>query len=402
MHSKSNSVAVCFSLFFLLLIDVFVYDHVVPFTAAQSGHHGHRIFLDELESDPSSSATMYEPEFYGVDRGIIGRAPSGMDALGNNAPRNLNIEFGQTQHWLVPKEVVFGPYAPVPVGLPPLTGSGSQDGPGRDQGNSSGGTGMVYVTLNVCLQPGTNGSTSGDAPPQLSLYVSVSTDNPQPGPGAPDDKQNVVPAVGGYASSKINTTEEVYVGVSAPAADETSTFTGIYNYEIAISIDAPYHSSDQADSNLVLVDSDSTSALLVTRDLRTTNDPNATVYQEWLNLTPPPFGVFVHPTNDSSVNGIQNSYCGLKKHANVSSSLAGGQVDVQMTTRGVGRKPKQQLYVRGLAGGTEYNAMLSMTGNSTSSGVGVVGGGGKVWRATTFNSKTGKFPPSSFAHPINH
>ena len=54
-------------------------------------------------------------------------------------------------------------------------------------------------------------------------------------------------------------------------------------------------------------------------------------------------------------------------------------VQMGMVTRGLGNKPKQQFYATGLNSSSQYRAFLAMNGNSTASGNGVVGGGGKVW-----------------------
>src|SRR6516225_7606416 len=44
-------------------------------------------------------ADSYEPEFPGLDRGIIGRAPDGVNTLSNNEPGNLSIGLGSTSNW---------------------------------------------------------------------------------------------------------------------------------------------------------------------------------------------------------------------------------------------------------------------------------------------------------------
>lgn len=62
----------------------------------------------------TSSFSSHDPDIFSsrnkVDHGktIIGRAPSGVRALENDVAGDLNIEFGQTQHWVFPREAVFG------------------------------------------------------------------------------------------------------------------------------------------------------------------------------------------------------------------------------------------------------------------------------------------------------
>lgn len=349
----------------------------------------------------------YQPHFSGLDRAIVGRAPTGINTLENNVPGGLNIEIGQTQHWVFPKEILFGPKAPATPSLPFLVkrrdrdalndgddvmleeqiNSGDQEASGIEP---DGGANIrtVYITLNTCLQPSTNKSDIKTSSPQLELYASQAQDNQLPGPGGPGNKQTVLKATGGLARLDLEATGPVYLGVSAPA---TSDFRGIYNYEIAASIDAPYHVLNGPGPNLYLIDSDTDSALLITDNMTDAN-PDDDAYKQWAGAKPP-FIMFAHNANESSIQGLESSYCGLKNHAQIS---AGGSretlqgVDVSMTTRGLGNKPKQQFYIKGLNGSSSYYGFLAIQGNSTAEGPGVVGGGGMIWPAMNFKSKSGE------------
>lgn len=128
------------------------------------------------------------------------------------------------------------------------------------------------------------------------------------------------------------------------------------------------------------------SALLITNNL-TQSSPGSTNYQQWMNITPP-YTIFANNINDSSISGLEKSYCALNQLAQL---RQGNQaINTSMTSRGLGNKPKEQFYVTYLNSSSTYYGILGMNGNSTNSGNGVIGGGGKVWRAMNFTTKTGK------------
>ena len=102
----------------------------------------------------------------------------------------------------------------------------------------------------------------------------------------------------------------------------------------------------------------------------------------------PPYGVFAHNMNDSSILGVQSSYCGLSKLAHIVAGVdTQNQNVVGMTNRGLGGNPKEQFYINNLTATSKYWGFLAMPQNSTP---GVIGGGGKVWMAMNFTTKTGK------------
>ena len=355
----------------------------------------------------------YEPDFAGVDRGIIGRASPDITILGNNVAQPKNILPGEKQYWVFPNETLWGSLSPAPTGL--LSPEGWKRSTADDDDDSR--TGMevenwhspdiaeretdlnrrqatnpkvrtLYVTLNTCLQPSANSTNAIGPPPQLQMYVSLSDRNQRPGgPDVTDPDQQQVPVQGGFANLTVNATAVVYIGVAAP---NNTDFTGIWNYELAASIDGPYHSYASEHQNLFFVDSDTDSALLVTSNTTQAGSEDP-LYQKWMT-TPPPFSLFAHNENDSATVGLEKSYCGLKHNAQIVAHRNGqntGSVDIGMTTRGPGNKPKVQFHIKSLNGSSTYYGYLAIRGNLTNGTGAVVGGGGKVWKAMNFSTKTG-------------
>ena len=375
--------------------------------------------LDGELDDIERREVQYEAEFFGFDRSIIGRAPSWVDAtIDNNNFYQDNVPQGTTRYYMFANSSVWGKLSGPSQGLPSsrlrkrswIDPEGYLD---KSTVDSEGGvitdnddeaedfelrprqqtTRTVYITINTCLQP--DGPTgSNGVPGQLVLYVSQSAQNPMSVAGQSDNGwQNgqMVEAVGGFANITLEASGDVFMAVYAPT---TEGFVNPYNFEIAASIDAPFHYYNNSQPNLYLVDSDSSSALLVTNNL--TFSTNGSVYDAWMNL-PPPFVIFAANQNLSGFAGIQNSYCGLEKYAQIAGTVGGvrnSDVQTSMTSTTSGPFPKQQFYVQGLNSSSLYNGILAMTGNSTASGNGVVGGGGQVWQTMSFPTQSGIIDPS--------
>ena len=105
----------------------------------------------------------------------------------------------------------------------------------------------------------------------------------------------------------------------------------------------------------------------------------------------PPFTVFASDASDTSIIGMQNSYCGLQSKAQISTSKPGQTTEnifPSMTSIGNGSLPKQQFYITGLGAGKTYNIALAMNG-TTSSGSSAVGAGGQVFKMTSFSTASG-------------
>ena len=305
-------------------------------------------------------------------------------ALVNNYASLSNIALGVTQIWMFPKESIFNS-----TGIPGLVLPGDinvedkqslvRDELRRRQQSKK----QVYITLNTCLQPFANGSSGNEIPPQLQLYVSRSSSDTSPGPSDSGSQKYTVS--GGYGIATIEVDDDVYVAVSAPNA---TSFSGEYNYAIAASVDKPYHGMDDSTPNLLFVDGDNHAALLITNDTTEANS-SSQIFQEWMTMRPP-WGVFAQNTNnDSSILGVQNSYCGLSHYAQIAANLPDADPAniAGMTSRGLGGKPKEQFYIQGLNATSTYWGFLAIASNSTP---GVIGGGGKIWAAMNFSTKSGK------------
>lgn len=379
--------------------------------------------LDGEEEDIEIRDEGYEAEFVGFDRSIIGRVAAGTDPtpLLNNRAVTTNVEQGQTIPFSFLNSSLWGALSPQASGLPSpvkLRKRDTESGGDKEESfqaldtalfevedgeqvlsedrrqnftlqprqSSSSSTRTLYITVNTCTQPEAIGANVM-APSQLELYISQSEKNKNPGPGQDANLQQTYQLEGGAAVVTLNATGDVFIGLTG--LNMTSNYTGVWNAEIAASIDAPYHYYHGDEENLVLVDSDSASALLVTNDLTT---DNGSIYDEWVNLAPP-FTMFASKTINSSTAGLQYSYCGLEKRAEIAGTINGGQktdkIKMSMTTRGENDAPKQQFYFDGLTAGTSYYGILAMNGNATALGREGVGGGGQVWKAMTFSTISG-------------
>jgi len=299
---------------------------------------------------------------------------------GNNIGTPADVAAGSLTLWQYPSKQLTSPHAANGTGLP-----GQVPGLTVSQPESDGGT-TVYISANVCEQPrwvGVGAQTFG--PPQLTLYVSTTPNNQDLGPSG--TQQIAYNFTGGFVNASIPgaATGDWYMAVSAPTL--SSNFSGSWNYQMAVSIDDYFHRADSTNF-LHLIDTDDHSALLFTDNL-TTADADTSTYKSWANISAP-FILLATNDNYTGYMGLENSFCGLqtfvRNHSQIQASqkdLAGEgtQVEMGIVTRGLGNKPKQQFYVKGLNTSTPYTAFLAMDGNSTASGDGVVRGGGTVWNS---------------------
>lgn len=346
------------------------------------------------ESNLDQNALLYEADFVGADRSLIGRALSGHTPLTNNDPVNDNVAPGAAMFYQVERAVIFGSTGQQGKGLPSIPFEEDGNNGTAAASDNSPDTRTVYISINTCLQPKPN-RTTAEAPSQLTLYISTTTGNVVPGPGKSDSIQTAIPLVEGFAGTNVSVSSDIYIGVSGPNSGST---TGAYNFEIAASIDAPYHlyNNIQAGPNtpiLQFVDSDTRNALLVTTNL-TSNTTSPDVNARW-TTSGNPFTLFAF-SNASQIDGVRNSFCGLRMAANTNPVNSTNTI----TTRGDVGRPKSQFFLQNLNGGSTYTAYMVMSGNSTNSGMGVIGGGGAVWPPNNFSTKSGESLlayPSSFA-----
>ncbi|KAI9791934.1 MAG: stretch-activated cation channel mid1, partial [Peltula sp. TS41687] len=338
-------------------------------------------------------------------RGVVSRrgAPSDISALARNTPGNLNIEFGQLQHWVFPKDTTA-------VGDASSSAEESSeeedirfekgdddewegmdvvdlgDNDDKEDGREDGRT--VYITLNTCLQPTTittsssaNDGASAMPPPPLKVYISRSAENQRPGPDGPPDKQREVETKKGYAGIKINSVStDIHIGVFAPNltnGGDGVKYEGIYNYEITAAINRPDHVFDGRTPNLFLIDTDTTSALFTTEKLvlSNTNNNNGDVkmlddhqQQELLDSIILVAQV-INPNTSSSTttNGLENSHCSLPN------TQTNKNIDerIQTTTTLNRSTPlnnlRIQIHLTSLTPNTTYTAQLLLTSPSSRS-----------------------------------
>lgn len=360
------------------------------------------LFEADFEELELREAEVYRGEFLGYDEGIIGRAPTSNEpqVLMNNRPSTSNVvQGGLNSYSFLKSSVLADPSSSAvefssPIGRRDTTRSnGESDDSDSVEENidlelrlkprqSTRTSGIVYISVNACIQPRPIQNTTVEPPPQLQLYVSLSEDNPNPGPSQDATTQQMTLLEGGAAMLQINATGDIFIGLYG---ENTTAYTDVWNAQIAASIDGYYHTfHNESDSNLFLVDSDSSSALLITGNL-TNENSSSPVYQAWMN-TPPPFTLFAVNKDDRSILGLQNSYCGLKQFASIAptANRSADNVEAAITNRG-NNQPRQQFYVDGLTKSSTYNIALGIAGNTTGDG-NVVGGGGQIWPMTNFTT----------------
>ncbi|XMA12273.1 hypothetical protein WAI453_005064 [Rhynchosporium graminicola] len=411
---QSRLAASLFASIMLLLLYLFLsvpnFAYAADVDSIQSEDHNHEqlkhfpLLDDYHELDLRGEE--YESEFFGLHRSIIGRATTQPTPLVNNRIEDTNIPLGQSFFYVFTNASLWGNKSAATPGLPsqiklnnrrlvrtddPIYRLEAEIGNEeeeselmRRQGRPGPGTNRtLYITVTTCDQPTTNKTTT--PPPQLKLYVSQSPNNTNPGPGQDSKLQEVITLEGGYALHEVNATGDVYMSIHAQNATEYST--GVYSAQIAASIDAPFHTYwNSTDPNLFLADSDDFSALLYT-DPFTSDATNTSLFAKWMDRAPP-YVIFASDATDTSLVGVERSYCGLKTKAQVQASRPGQTVSnivTGMTSIGNLTLPRQQFFVNGLAAGKRYNVMLAMEGNSTNSGNFVVGGGGQVFKQTQFS-----------------
>ncbi|KAG9231645.1 stretch-activated Ca2+-permeable channel component-domain-containing protein [Amylocarpus encephaloides] len=343
----------------------------------------------------------YESEFLGVDRGIIGRAPASNDPipLMNNIWQNDNVPMGTTVLYIFTNASVWGNKSSTvsssatsrrQVSLDEsvlqeedlAADESGEETELQERQASSNTLRTVYISVTTCGQPTPIDLNAGLSPaPQLQLYVSVSADNKSPGPGK--SAQSTIDLDRGYGMIQVNATGDVYIGVHGKNA---TAYTGVWNVEIAASIDAPYHYFHD-NYNMSLMDSDSSSVYFVASDPRRFSRNTSDV--DGIAKTPRPYVLFASKKDASTIYGLQNSGCGLESKAEfVPEGIRPGEVtsNVQswLSLKRDEAETEQRFSVSGLAGGTYYNAILAIPRDANKTGT--VGGGGQVFRMAEFTT----------------
>lgn len=359
----------------------------------------------DLEMTDSSSP-MYEPEFTPFDRSVIGRATDGVKVLDNNAPENTDVDAGSMVTYVYKASSISAREKEVGDATPELRrrGDGSpepldegkegletaeravDDENDNELGRRQAATPTLWISANTCIQPERKPDQTTMDPPQLTLYVSTSKDNTEPGPMADQGKQDVTVFTEGAVMYNASFDRDVYFSVVAPPNVSSDGFTSRrYNFNVAASIDQSYYAfDDTSDPDLVWVDSDATASLLSTRDMMQ-KDAHPV----------PPYSLFAYTEDYIGVKGIRKSYCGLKEYAMIGgrrSALPQNISSTGMSTRGTnGSMMRQEFFLGGLNASTRYQSILARDPNSIAKGTraNVPGGGGVVFRQTDFATKPG-------------
>ncbi|CAG8959523.1 hypothetical protein HYFRA_00001424 [Hymenoscyphus fraxineus] len=344
--------------------------------------------LKELDVEESG----YQPDFIGVDRGIVGRASTTDESipLTNNQRQRNNIPLGTTVTYVFSNASVWGnlsvPASPVLAGRNLAEDETEmQDGkenPDEDQKAVAPQElksrdvlyRTVYITVTTCTQPApVDPQAVSLPPPQLQVFVSPSSANRKPGPG--NTPQMMIDLVGGYGFMEVNASADVFIGVHGK---NDTAFKDVWNAEIAVSIDAPFHTINN-DTNLILVDTDSTSAYLVANNpVEFDGDVSDS---ESLAKVAVPYVIFASKSNGSSIMGMENSYCGLTNKADIvpfgaRPGTAPDSVKSWLRKRKDKPVPEQRISLTTLTKGTQYDAILAVAASPNAT----VGGGGKVFR----------------------
>lgn len=243
---------------------------------------------------------------------------------------------------------------------------------------------MIWISINTCEQPDFTNIADVQAPPQLRLGLSSPPGSAQGGlntPTSPGSSLHNTSLIEGFASYNKSVAGDVYISVRAPNVDVAS---GTWNFELAASVTAPYHAYNASNDAMVTIDTDSAAALLIMNGNITTFAPN------WQDGAPLPFSVLVQNTNDTSINGLRASYCGLRKAAQIPGPDPNPQIDATLTnylfnyTANGTKIPftSQQFYVPKLNATSTYLGYLVKPADKDT-----IGGGGKVYNATRFSTK---------------
>ncbi|OBT84486.1 hypothetical protein VE02_06417 [Pseudogymnoascus sp. 03VT05] len=378
--------------------------HAAELDSILPDDHNHERLLDPFVSargEGDSEDMIYQAEFSGVEEELHARQLPMAYEIPSNIARPYNLNQGETLYFVFLNESVWGPHAPAgsgSTGLPSvgLTRRWEDEGDGGERGalNTADGedeessihkranaTRTVYITLNTCLQPSNANGDSGP-PPQVTMYVG---DNQTTlGASKPADGQRIIAAEFGFANLTFEASKDVYIAVTGP---NTTSYEGIYNIEVGVSIDAPFHSYSGDAADLFFIDSDSSSALLATKNL-TLDNSSSPVYQKWMQLSPPPYVIFANNQNLTYIQGVSRSYCGLENYAQIAGTQKGLRTDMVktiMTNVTLGTHPKQQFYFQGLNASSRYYGILALPGNATER---APGGGGRVWQTMNFTTQS--------------
>ena len=366
--------------------------------------------LAQLSDDNGGSdgSRGYAPDFQYFGRSLLGRQEAQepqVNELKNNEKKDMEIAPGATTYFVFKRgqsrvirsdddslEALEARGASNASGdnedRHGLADQNVQNGDDEDAGSSlyqrQAGN-RVWISANTCRQPLPSGSETPKNHPQLVMFVSTSADNQRPGLDSTDDlkaSQTTVPFEEGLASFDANTTSDIYVGVSAPPLSKD--WDGSWSFELAASVDGPYHSYNATNTFLYMIDTDSDSALFITYNI---SEPNTNETDKWKENNP--FSMYAFEVGDqSAITGMEHSLCALKDLFSNSSI----NTTTTITTKFGADLPKSQFHIHGLKNGTKYNGFLTVEGGKDVvrlPGGETVRAGGMVFQNFTFTTKAG-------------
>lgn len=342
----------------------------------------------------------YAPDFAYLDRSLIGRQAPDIDTLKNNEATQKEIAAGATLHFVLERnqlrlrQLDEAPREALELrGVSNVSGEDDDiDGAEHEASNieKRQADTQVWLSATTCRQPVPDQEDRRipNNHPQLVMYVSTSSNNQKPAPDSTDDLATNVTGVifdSGFGSFDLNTTSDVYIGISAPTLPEG--WTGSWQFEIAASTDSPYHSFNDSNPFLFMVDTDSDSALFITAPLDTSNASE--VVDKWAQEKP--FQMYAFQAGDyTAITGMEHSFCAIKEQFN-SNTTKNFTVSSSITTK-FDDLPKSQFHVQDLDAAKTYNGFVMVEGtNATAAlpGVGVVKAGGRVFQQFNWTTKAG-------------
>ncbi|KAI0397258.1 stretch-activated Ca2+-permeable channel component-domain-containing protein [Xylariaceae sp. FL0594] len=399
---QSRLAASLLASFLLILLYVFLFSQQFAF-AADSNQFSSPDALsshfpvieensDSLEREPPS----YEPSFSLFDRSAAGRRADDVSSIELDRLKTSNIDPGSTVQYVFEASSVSGRSAQEPSVFHELRRSfnGSQERDVfDDEDEATLGAGLrrrqrpsqtLYISANTCNQPGriSPDQTTMD-PPQLTLFVSTSKENTSPGPGKDESTQKAIVFTEGAVMYNASLNDDVYFSISAPhVSEQYFTTTLPYNYEVAVSVDQYHHAYEDTETPpLYWVDSDASSTLLITKNLTSTLDDA---------FSTPPYVVFVQNTANPGINGIRNSYCGLKSWAQIRPLGDGDEQATVGLRQGKDDLTVQEFYFTGLNASSTYTGIAALNTSMTlhkRQGPGSRGSGLVVYKGVDFSTK---------------
>ncbi|CAO2648336.1 Nn.00g076030.m01.CDS01 [Neocucurbitaria sp. VM-36] len=367
---------------------------------------GELVAIGDKEDVDSEGSDVYTPEFALLDRSLVGRQAAEVSKLTNNEKKEMDMSAGTTAYFVLERtqsrarRLANGPQEAVEArkgeNVSGQATSGEEaegveageaaiDGEEHNDIRKRQAGGRVWISANTCRQPTPTGNETN--PPQLVMYVSTSAQNQKPGPDSTKNLATNSSGVlfdNGYASFDVDANSDVYIGIAAPKFD--AEWFGSWHFELAASTDGPYHSYNDTNPFLFMIDTDSESALFITYDLGTSNETKDV--DKWREHNP--FSMYAFPAGDwTPITGMERSYCALKEQF-YSNSTKNFTIDTSITTRFGGDLPNSQFHVQGLDTAKTYNGFVVVEGGQEDfdiPGVGIVRGGGKVFQQFNWTTK---------------